>query len=117
MNKQRIVQSLRKKIGRDRPSGQITQNELSKKTGVHQSQISRFLSGDFVRPTQSLKIICEELKIPWVKTGNKKSVKGNKTLMDSLQRAWDGSDRHADVIAKLLDSVAETNSYLVEGKY
>lgn len=110
--KGRIISELRKKVGRNEESGQITQLDISTNTGVHQSQISRFIAGDFVRLSPKLKRVCLYLGISWEYSGERKLAKNNEVLMTSLQRAWDGSEKHAKVISKLLDSISESQSYL-----
>lgn len=114
--KSRVVSELRRKIGRDAESGQATQQEVSEHSGVHQSQISRFVAGDFMRASPKLKAVCSYLDISLNSPSNKKSVKNNKILMTSLQRAWDGSDKHAIIISRLLDSVADSQGYMPKGR-
>lgn len=111
-DKKQLVLRLRKRIGRDSDSGQRTQADVAESTGVQQSHISKFLAGDFVRISPCLKKVCEELDIDWSMSSRTRSVRNNKMLMESLQRAWDGSDKHAVIISRFLDSIADSKSYV-----
>lgn len=110
--KRKIVSCLKVKIGRNDELGQLTQKEISLSTGIHQSQISRFMAGDFVYASDKLKALCDFLDINW--RDEKKMVEDNELLMGSLRRVWDGSEKHAQVIAMLLDSLAVSQTYIAE---
>jgi len=108
--KRKVISELRRKIGRNREASQLTQAEVAFHTGVHQSQISRFMAGNFTRMSRKLKTICEFLNINCDEEPAR--VENNEALMEALQRVWDGSEKHARILASLLDSLASSNLHI-----
>lgn len=78
----------------------MTQTAISTRIGLNQSQVSRFLSGDFVRVTDPIKKLCKYAEISLI--SSKSDPRTNVVLMEALERTWDGSDRHAKLLAKVI---------------
>ncbi len=91
-----------------RTSNAITQQMIEYNTGVDQSQISRIFSGKFLRVTPSVLKICKYAKINLIKEGDV-DPKTNSRIMDALEKTWDGTDRHAKLIAKVILALANHN--------
>jgi len=75
----------------------LTQSEIAVGAKVHQSQVSRILSGDFRRVSQNVIRICKFADIVFTDT---------ETISPKLQKAvesvWDGSRAQEAAIVKLL---------------
>jgi len=80
-----------------------TQESISEITGVDQSQVSRILSGDFVRITPKVKAVCKYAKITLIKEYADPTK--SPILIEALKTTWDGSEQHAKAIAKVIQSL------------
>ncbi|MDO9365709.1 MAG: hypothetical protein Q7T58_05130 [Methylotenera sp.] len=86
----------------------IKQPLIAEKTEVNQSQVSLILSGKFKRRSKNVDKICKyaKLKIIEHKVDQiKVDPIHNQVLMDALSNAWDGTDSHAKIIAKILNAL------------
>jgi hypothetical protein len=90
-------------LGRSIQSGLITQYSVHLATGVHQSQISRILSGRLKRASKNVLKICkyaeemhniEVTRLPL-----------DPRLIKAINQVWDGSHEHAEAIAKVILSL------------
>jgi predicted XRE-type DNA-binding protein len=76
----------------------LTQTEIAKNAKIHQSQVSRIMSGQFKRTTaRGVLQLCELAGIPTTA----KTVLSLK-LQNTLQSIWDGSRAQEDALVKLL---------------
>lgn len=77
-----------------------TQRDVADATGVHQSQVSRFLKGEFVRlSSDSAKKLAKYAEI---KTTATKDPRDSRLLMDAIESVWDGSKRKEAALAKFI---------------
>ncbi len=81
----------------------IKQPLIAEITGVNQAQVSRILSGKFIRRTKNVDKICEYAELEVIP--HKVNPAINEVLMDALSYAWDGTDNHAKAIAKILNVI------------
>jgi predicted XRE-type DNA-binding protein len=85
-------------------SGIVTQDEISAATGVHQSQISRVLSGHVKRASKNVHKLCK-----YVDNMHNMdlTIDGliDSRLYKAIKRVWDGSPEHAEAIAKVILSL------------
>jgi transcriptional regulator with XRE-family HTH domain len=79
---------------------QLTQKEISRQTGVHQSQVSRILSGQGKRLSKNAEKLCN-----YAKTLQIEANPAPETLTQSLLQIWDGSPGHAAAIMQVLRSL------------
>jgi transcriptional regulator with XRE-family HTH domain len=87
-------------------SGSVTQQHIAEATGVHQSQISRILSGQVVRDSPNVARLCEFAET--LKPQRLPAPFAGKELTDTVLRIWDGTPGHAAALRKLLEAVGET---------
>lgn len=81
------------------------QIDISSKSSIHQSQVCRILSGKFKRCSKNVLKLCKYAEITIVQ--KKADPRGNEKLMEALSYAWDGTEKHAEIIAKMLMAVKE----------
>lgn len=81
----------------------LTQSLITKGSGVHQSQVSRILSGDFIRYSTNVDKLCKYAKLSIEKDCARPLE--NKRIVDALNVVWDGTDEHAEDIAQILHAV------------
>lgn len=91
-----------------RTNNAITQEMIESNTGVDQSQVSRIISGKFLRVTPSVLEICKYANINLIKEC-KVDPKTNVRMMQALEKTWDGTDRHANMIAKVILALGDHN--------
>jgi transcriptional regulator with XRE-family HTH domain len=81
----------------------LTQSDLAMAVKVNQSTISRILQRNPRRRGKALKAICsyagieDEYKITETATAEPK-----KLIMDTFMRIWDGTDLHAETVARII---------------
>ena len=95
----------------------INQQELAKMTGIHQSQISRILSGKVRRTSKNLIILSAYLENLHLK--NAKSGGIPRVLEDAIRFSWNGTAQHADALARVITSLRGLSGedvYLVRGE-
>ena len=75
----------------------ITQEDISKATGISQSQVSRILSGSGKRKTKAFIEICNYVNSK--KTGiSPELVRKNDELINAIALVWDGSKRQSNAL-------------------
>jgi len=83
-----------------------TQEVVSQKLGIHQSQISRLLNGEYQRLSPNLKKFCDYAKI---EVGIRVRGKSKKQLSRKLSRVvaevWDGSKQHEYALIRIIRSL------------
>lgn len=84
-------------------SAKLSQETLSEATGIHQSQISRILSGRIKRLSRNVIRLCKYVEVLHKKGESAKEVPS--ILTNALLRTWDGSAEHAEAIAKVILSL------------
>lgn len=83
----------------------VSQQELAIATGVHQSQISRMLSGNAKRVSKNLVKVSEYLENLHGGYANKSEIP--RVLKDAIQFSWDGTPGHAEVLARVIISLKD----------
>lgn len=83
----------------------LSQQELANATGVHQSQISRMLSGSAKRVSKNLVKVSEYLENLHISYANKSEIP--LVLKDAIQFSWDGTPGHADALARVIISLKD----------
>lgn len=82
----------------------ISQEDISKGTGISQSQISRLLSGHGKRPSKAYIEICNYVNS--CRNGiSPELVRQNDELINALASVWDGSARQSAAIANIIQSL------------
>ena len=79
----------------------LTQAELAKGAKVNQSTVSRILREDPRRSGKALMALCVYAGIEVKKTSSS-TAEPKKLIMDSFIRIWDGSNLHAETIARII---------------
>jgi len=80
-----------------------SQESIAKRLGLNQSQVSRLLLGQFSRITPPIRILCKYANITLIKKPI--DPKSNTRLMNALAKTWDGTERHANYIAKVISAL------------
>lgn len=96
---------------------QLAQNKLSYKqlaaaSGVSYHAVRRFTLNGVHNQSDNTRKLCSYFNIP-IEFGKKVQPDQFAKLVAELESAWDGSDSHANLIAKLIRS---TKSFRVEGR-
>lgn len=102
-HKQHLLRSLASKV----ETGHVTQLQIARETGVHQSQISRILSGNTKRLSKNVEIVCNYAE----STIAPASIGGNiarRALTAAILDIWDGTQRHADVLEDAIRAIGES---------
>lgn len=81
--------------------GLKTSSSISERVGVPQSTVYRNLYTRKLRVTSTIKKLCIYADIEYMNY-SKVDPKSNDCLMGVLSQVWDGSDKHAQEIRKLL---------------
>jgi len=82
----------------------LTQQEIARKIGVHQSQVSRLLNGKGGRTSKSMHKLCESLTYSG-QASLADRVRANADLVEAVAFAWDGSPHHATALAAVIRSL------------
>lgn len=88
---------------------ETTQEIISSETGVHQSQVSRILSGQIRRMSPNALALCKYayLKMPL----RSQSAPDYKSMLtDAVLRAWDGTPKHAQALHLALEALREVQT-------
>ena len=81
----------------------ITQSDLAKSIGIHQSQISRVINADFKKASKTVRLICEYAKIDLhILEEQKFNPNNNLELMNAIGTVWDGTEKKAKALAKVI---------------
>lgn len=105
-DKQFLLSRLRNTI----ETRQLRQQEIAEKLGVDQARVSRLLNGQFVRWGGDIKRLCELFDIE-LEPPKPVDASQNPILVSALNRNWDGSAEHAQLLARLIDDVCEASRY------
>lgn len=90
---------LYERIRKARKLSGLTQTEIARETGIHQSQVSRIMNGDFTRVTaKSVRRLCEFAHI----RTEADDLSLTSTLQNTLRGIWDGSKAQERAIVNLL---------------
>ena len=81
-----------------------TQVTLAAGARVSQSQVSRLVSGKTRRLSKSVLAICRYANIDPYET-RALNPRKNEILIEALKKLWDGTDEHAQSIARVLASL------------
>ena len=79
---------------------EITQQQIAKATGVHQSQVSRILRGQFRSADGNVSKICKYAKVTASGTATKKSA--STELLEELNQLLDGTTKREQAVIRLL---------------
>jgi transcriptional regulator with XRE-family HTH domain len=82
----------------------LTQQQLAIATNTDQSYISRILRADFTRITKKVRDICEYARLDLDSHTNPAD---NPALIGALDWVWDGSEKKAKALAKVIRSLKE----------
>lgn len=83
----------------------LTQNAVAEASGLHQSQVCRILSGKFKRCSKNVLKLCKFAKINISQA--RANPQENPKLMEALSFAWDGTEDHAEAIARVLMAIGD----------
>ena len=85
-----------------------TRSFLSKKSGVHASQVSRICRGDFKTISHNVVQVCKALglKVAFMEESSPPDADWSK-VQASARRLWEKSDKNADQISKLLEAIGD----------
>ena len=82
-----------------------TQTDVYNKTGVHQSQISRILKGDFERDSKNVIKLCVYANC--ILGDDSKILHVKDLLIASIMELWDGTDKGAVDLLGLFSAVKQ----------
>src|SRR5258708_7648814 len=89
-----------------------TISDLARKTGVHQSQISRIATGNFKTFASNVIKICMELGMePTSYYMPIKADEDRKAIVDSAIAIWDGTHRDTGVVVSLIKEIAKLRKH------
>lgn len=86
-------------------SAKLSQEAISEATGIHQSQISRILSGRIKRLSKNVVQLCKYVEVLHKHKKGSAAKEVPPILTNALLRTWDGSTEHAEAIAKVILSL------------
>jgi DNA-binding Xre family transcriptional regulator len=91
-------------------------SQLARRTGIHQSQISRIAAGNFKTFASNVVKICMELGMePMSYYLPTKADEDKKAIVDSAIAIWDGTHRDAEVVVSLLREIAKLRKHARRG--
>lgn len=82
----------------------ITQEDISKATGISQSQVSRLLSGQGKRKSKAFLEICNYVNLKRIGVSTD-LVRQNDELINALASVWDGSIKQSSALAAIIKSL------------
>ncbi len=86
----------------------VTQSDIAKSTGIHQSQVSRIINADFKKASKNVKLLCKYAKIDLHTLEERKfDPNNNPELMNAIGIVWDGTEKKAKALAKVILSLKE----------
>lgn len=102
MNSTEIANQLKKYLEENK----VTEQSVANATNIDQSYISRIKNGKFKRVTENVKKVCEYARIDL--NFVKESSPAEKTiLMNAIYEVWDGTEKQAKALAKVIRSLKE----------
>ncbi|HZM35357.1 MAG TPA: hypothetical protein VFC18_12795 [Burkholderiales bacterium] len=87
--------------------------ELAARTGIHQSQVSRLLRGQFRRVSPNVRKL---LEVKPEKKGPKPDLRSRKAVIQAALRTWDETAEGAQALVRLLRSVEALRSLKAENR-
>lgn len=85
----------------------ITQEELSIKLNISQSQISRVLTGKVTSRSKAYRLLCGFMRISWeVDPLSSPQAQSDDTIAIAVRNVWNGTPEHAEAIAGVIRSLA-----------
>lgn len=78
----------------------LNQAQIAEKSGISQPQVSRFLSGRFLKLSKCLNVLC--IFFECGPTNEDQPRIPTQALETALLEAWDGSPQHEEAIIQLL---------------
>jgi transcriptional regulator with XRE-family HTH domain len=78
---------------------QLSQKDIAKQVGVHQSTVSRALSGEVLRRGKGRQQLCKYMQ-QLIKPQD--WLDGKDIVVSAFESIWDGSDDHAAAIARII---------------
>ena len=82
-------------------------SDLARFSGVHQSQVSRILSGEFKTLGSSVMQICTKLDLDPAKyLSRTREDRDREAIADSAIAIWNGSSRDREVLVSLFNQIA-----------
>ncbi|WP_344798053.1 helix-turn-helix transcriptional regulator [Litoribacillus peritrichatus] len=103
MNKTEKNWLLRKLKEKIKEAG-LTQKEIAKELDLDQGRISRLINGNFARWGGDIKRLCNRFGVD-LNLISQVDSSSNTTLINALNRNWDGTQEHALLIANVIDDV------------
>lgn len=102
-----VLEEIKNKINTFISENNLTQTQIANSTGIHQSQVSRILNGQFKTVSKNIKTLCKYANINIDQTHAQKNLspQENKDLMEALKYVWDGSTNQAKALAKVIRSL------------
>jgi DNA-binding Xre family transcriptional regulator len=82
-------------------------SELARKTGIHQSQVSRILAGDFKTFNSSVMTICMYLRMQPNAYQRSRLDEDEKQIANSAIAIWNGTHQDAGLVVSLLREIAK----------
>lgn len=84
-------------------SGKLNQLGIEKITGVHQSQVSRILSGKIKRLSKNVKLLCEFEQNLHKTMPIKRKL--DQRILSAVDEIWDGTEVQAEALSRLILSL------------
>ena len=84
-----------------------TQESLSRKLRIHQSQISRVLRGDFKRLSPHVRRLCEYAGLSLDKLEAKPRVPPAGKLLAEVNNLWDGTPGHEKALLRVVKAIRQ----------
>jgi hypothetical protein len=92
----------------DRLASRTTTVQIAADTGIHQSQVSRLLRGQFERVSPNVRVLLNYAKRPKTyTTPQRRNVAAKTAVVKAALRTWDTTPAGARALVKLLRSVEE----------
>ena len=107
------IQTILDHIARAVVARDITQTELSKATGVHQSQISRILSGNLRRASKNVHRLCNYYYLHSSKTQSSATSSVAQDMNETVQRLITGRNVSDAALMQVLESLVLWQKTLV----
>lgn len=98
----RSIADIRADLIKKLRSAAFTQEEIAKKTGVNQGQVSRILNGKAKRVSGNVALLCKYANVPIKK---KFDLSKDQNLMDALEVAVAGNAERAEALAGVIKAV------------
>ena len=94
---------------------QVTQMNIAEETEIHQSQISRILSGQALRYSPNVEKLCNYAR-SLIEVGRNTHSYDALDLNDALTRIWDGSPAHAKALKEVLRAIGDAQATFHQNK-